>query len=46
MNIYMGWKKALVQVNHDLKHLTEFSIAYYEKLLEKIWQGQESAKPN
>ncbi len=31
----------LKQVNHDLKHLTEFTIAFYEGLLEKYGKGKE-----
>ncbi len=29
------------QVNHDLAHLTEFSIAYFETLLKKYGKGRE-----
>jgi topoisomerase IV subunit A len=29
------------QVNHDLKHLTEYAIAYFEKILEKYGKGRE-----
>ncbi len=31
----------LKQVKHDLKHLTEFAIAYFEDLLEKYGAGKE-----
>ncbi len=31
----------LDQVKHDLAHLTEFAIAYFEKLLEKYGKGRE-----
>ncbi len=31
----------LDQVKYDLAHLTEFSIAYYERLLEKYGKGKE-----
>ena len=31
----------LKQVRHDLKHLTEFAIAYFEDLLEKYGKGRE-----
>ena len=31
----------LEQVNHDLNHLTEFAIAYFENLLEKFSDGKE-----
>lgn len=31
----------LKQVNYDLKHLTEFAIAYFEMLLEKFSKGKE-----
>ena len=31
----------LEQVKHDLLHLTEFSIAYFERLLEKYGKGRE-----
>lgn len=30
----------LEQVKHDLMHLTEFTIAYFERLLEKYGKGQ------
>lgn len=29
------------QVKHDIKHLTEFTIAYFERLLEKYGKGKE-----
>ncbi len=29
------------QVNHDLNHLTEFAIAYFERILEKYGKGRE-----
>ena len=31
----------LEQVKHDLEHLTEFAIAYFERLLEKYGKGRE-----
>ena len=31
----------LDQVNYDLEHLTDFAIAYYERLLEKYGKGKE-----
>ena len=31
----------LVQVKYDLEHLTEFAIAYFERLLEKYGKGRE-----
>ena len=31
----------LKQVQHDLDHLTEFTIAYFERLLEKYGKGRE-----
>ncbi|MFK7808324.1 MAG: DNA gyrase/topoisomerase IV subunit A, partial [Saprospiraceae bacterium] len=31
----------LKQVKHDLKHLTEYAIAYFENLLKKYSKGQE-----
>jgi len=31
----------LKQVKHDLKHLTEYAIAYYEELLRKYGKGKE-----
>ncbi len=31
----------LQQVKHDLKHLTEYAIAYFENLLQKYGKGQE-----
>jgi topoisomerase IV subunit A len=31
----------LEQVKHDLAHLTEFAIAYFERLLEKYGKGRE-----
>lgn len=31
----------LKQVNYDLKHLTDFAIAYYEELLRKYGKGRE-----
>ncbi len=31
----------LKQVNYDLKHLTEYAIAYFERLLEKYGKGKE-----
>ena len=34
-------EEELKQVNHDLKHLTEFAIAYFENLLQKYGKGKE-----
>jgi len=31
----------LQQVKHDIEHLTEFAIAYFERLLEKYGKGRE-----
>ena len=31
----------LAQVKHDLKHLTDFAVAYFERLLEKYGKGRE-----
>jgi topoisomerase IV subunit A len=31
----------LIQVKYDLEHLTEFAIAYFERLLEKYGKGRE-----
>jgi topoisomerase-4 subunit A len=31
----------LLQVQHDLDHLTEYAIAYFERLLEKYGKGRE-----
>ncbi|MBE2208463.1 MAG: DNA gyrase/topoisomerase IV subunit A [Saprospiraceae bacterium] len=31
----------LRQVQHDLEHLTEFAVAYFERLLEKYGKGRE-----
>ncbi len=36
-----GLEKDIAQVKHDLKHLTEFAIAYFEELLKKYGQGRE-----
>ena len=34
-------EEELTQVKYDLKHLTEFAIAYFEDLLEKYGKGRE-----
>ena len=34
-------EEALKQVKHDLVHLTDFTIAYYENLLQKYSKGKE-----
>lgn len=34
-------EEELVQVKHDLAHLTEFAIAYFESLLQKYGKGRE-----
>ena len=34
-------EEELKQVKHDLKHLTEYTIAYFERLLEKYGKGRE-----
>lgn len=34
-------EEELTQVKHDLEHLTEFAIAYFERLLEKYGKGRE-----
>jgi len=31
-------------VNHHLGNLTEFAINYYQNLLNKVWQREESGK--
>lgn len=36
-----GLEEQLLQVKHDLEHLTEFAIAYFERLLEKYGKGRE-----
>lgn len=36
-----GIEADLEQINHDLAHLTEFSIAYFKRLLEKYGKGKE-----
>ena len=36
-----GLEAELKQVKHDLKHLTEFAIAYFENLLKKYGEGKE-----
>ncbi|MFZ1676000.1 MAG: DNA gyrase/topoisomerase IV subunit A, partial [Saprospiraceae bacterium] len=33
--------KELAQVRHDLKHLTEYTISYFQKLLDKYGKGKE-----
>ncbi|MCO6496366.1 MAG: DNA gyrase/topoisomerase IV subunit A [Chitinophagaceae bacterium] len=34
-------EKEIAQVKHDLKHLTEYAIKYYEELLKKYGEGRE-----
>ncbi|HHJ50737.1 MAG TPA: DNA gyrase/topoisomerase IV subunit A, partial [Phaeodactylibacter sp.] len=34
-------EEELAQVKHDLKHLTEYAVAYFERLLEKYGKGRE-----
>jgi topoisomerase-4 subunit A len=34
-------EEELAQVRHDLAHLTEYAIAYFERLLEKYGKGKE-----
>ncbi|MGB4846822.1 MAG: DNA gyrase/topoisomerase IV subunit A [Saprospiraceae bacterium] len=34
-------EKELAQVRHDLKHLTEYTISYFQKLLDKYGKGKE-----
>lgn len=36
-----GIESDLKQVAHDLKHLTEFTVAYYQNLLKKYGKGRE-----
>ncbi len=36
-----GLEEELKQVQHDIAHLTEFAIAYFEKLLDKYGKGRE-----
>lgn len=36
-----GLEEDLKQVNHDLEHLTEFAIAYFERLLAKYGKGKD-----
>ena len=40
-----GIEKEQKQVGHDLKHLTEYTIAYFEGLLKKYGKEPQSAKP-
>jgi len=39
-------EEELKQVKHDLKHITEFTIAYYERLLEKYGKGKGQRAQN
>jgi topoisomerase IV subunit A len=34
-------EEEMKQVRHDLEHITDFSIAYYQRLLEKYGKGRE-----
>jgi len=34
-------EKEIAQVKHDLKHLTDYTIAYFERLLQKFSKGKE-----
>ncbi len=34
-------EEELKQVKHDLKHITDFTIAYYQRLLDKYGKGRE-----
>jgi topoisomerase-4 subunit A len=36
-----GIEEAIKQVNHDLEHLTDFAVAYFENLLKKFGKGRE-----
>ncbi len=36
-----GIEEELAQVHYDLKHLTEYAIKYFERLLEKYGKGRE-----
>jgi topoisomerase IV subunit A len=36
-----GLEDDIKQVKHDLEHLTEFAVAYYENLLKKFGKGRE-----
>ena len=40
-NQIKGLEADIKQVKHDLAHLTEFAIAYYENLLKKYGKGRE-----
>jgi len=40
-NQIRGIEAEIAQVNHDLAHLTEFAIAYYDNLLKKYGKGRE-----
>lgn len=40
-NQIKGLEAEIKQVKHDLAHLTEFAIAYYENLLKKYGKGRE-----
>lgn len=39
--IIKGLEEALEEVKHHLAHLTEYAIAYFERLLEKYGKGKE-----
>ena len=36
-----GLEENIKQVNHDLEHLTQYAISYYEELLKKYGKGRE-----
>ena len=40
-NQIRGIEAEIAQVNHDLEHLTDFAIAYFENLLKKYGKGRE-----
>ncbi|GAO43909.1 DNA gyrase/topoisomerase IV subunit A [Flavihumibacter petaseus] len=40
-NQIKGLEGEIKQVKHDLEHLTEYAIAYYENLLKKFGKGRE-----
>jgi topoisomerase-4 subunit A len=36
-----GIEEELIQVRHDLEHLTEYTISYFQRLLDKYGKGRE-----
>lgn len=41
INQIKGIEADILQVKHDLEHLTDFTVAYYENLLKKYGKGRE-----